>query len=256
MGQSVTKKKIISQSSSGVNSATTTALALKVNKAGDTLSGPVNANKGTDIPSATTTDIGAATGEYVHITGTTTITGFGTVQAGAKREITFDGSLTLTSNTVSLILPGNANIQTTAGDVAIFVSEGSGNWRCVSYLNSTDTYINYTPTLTGCSTDPPLSAGLARYKMLTRNTCHVIVTPSTTGTSNATTKTITLPFNASSTGIQYCTIAGKDNNTDVSMTLRTSVGSNVASIFKTFITAHTASGTWTYVINIVYQIDI
>jgi hypothetical protein len=89
--------------------------------------------KGTDIPSAATTDIGAATGRYVHITGTTTITGLGTKTAGVLRIVTFDGILTLTHNATSLILPGAANIITAAGDVASFVSEGGGNWRCVSY---------------------------------------------------------------------------------------------------------------------------
>lgn len=95
---------------------------------GDNLS-----TKGTNIASAATTDIGAATGRFVHITGTTTITAFGTKTAGVERELIFDGILTLTHNATSLILPGAANIVTAAGDAAIFVSEGSGNWRCLSY---------------------------------------------------------------------------------------------------------------------------
>ena len=90
--------------------------------------------KGSAIASATTTDIGAATGMFVHITGTTTITGFGTKTAGVKRIVIFDGILTLTHNATSLILPGGANITTAAGDAAVMVSEGSGNWRCVSYV--------------------------------------------------------------------------------------------------------------------------
>lgn len=89
--------------------------------------------KGSDIASATTTDIGAALGNYVVITGTTTITGLGTIQAGAWRLVRFSGALTLTHNGTSLILPGAANITTVAGDVALFVSEGSGNWRCAFY---------------------------------------------------------------------------------------------------------------------------
>lgn len=89
--------------------------------------------KATDIASAATTDIGAATGRFVHITGTTTITAFGTKTAGVERELVFDGILTLTHNATSLILPGATNIVTAADDAATFVSEGSGNWRCVSY---------------------------------------------------------------------------------------------------------------------------
>ncbi len=89
--------------------------------------------RGTAIASATTTDIGAATGRFVHITGTTTITGFGTADAGVEREVVFDGALTLTHNATSLILPGGANITTAAGDSAIMISEGEGNWRCIAY---------------------------------------------------------------------------------------------------------------------------
>lgn len=89
--------------------------------------------KGTDVPSAATCDIGAATGRYVHITGTTTITGFGTKTAGVVRLLTFDGILTLTHNATLLILPGGANITTAAGDTATAISEGSGNWRVVNY---------------------------------------------------------------------------------------------------------------------------
>lgn len=92
--------------------------------------------KGADIASATTTDLRAATGDYVDITGTTTITALGTAPAGSEREIQFDGELTLTHNATSLILPGAANITTAAGDVARFRSEGSGNWRCVNYQRS------------------------------------------------------------------------------------------------------------------------
>jgi hypothetical protein len=95
--------------------------------------GDAFSTKGADIASAATTDIGAATGRYVHITGTTTITALGTKTAGVLRVLTFDGALTLTHNATSLILPGGANILTAAGDVAVFVSEGSGNWRCASY---------------------------------------------------------------------------------------------------------------------------
>lgn len=96
----------------------------------------LNTAQGADIASAATTDIGAATGNAVSVTGTTTITAFGTAATGAWRIVTFTGSLTLTHNATSLILPGAANIATSAGDVGVFVSLGSGNWRCVNYQRS------------------------------------------------------------------------------------------------------------------------
>lgn len=92
--------------------------------------------KGANIASAGTTDIGSSASTFVHVTGTTTITALGSANAGARRTVTFDGALTLTHNASSLILPTGANITTAAGDSAHFVSEGSGNWRCVAYMRA------------------------------------------------------------------------------------------------------------------------
>lgn len=94
------------------------------------------ATKGSDIASATTTDIGAVAGLMHDITGTTTITGLGTVSAGIWKILKFEDALTLTHNATSLILPGGTSILTVAGDIGIFISEGSGNWRCVSYTSA------------------------------------------------------------------------------------------------------------------------
>lgn len=96
--------------------------------------------KSADIASATTPDITGTTttsGGYIHITGTTQIDGFATATAGIRRKIVFDGALQLTHNGTSMILPSAANITTVANDCAEFVSEGSGNWRCVNYVRAT-----------------------------------------------------------------------------------------------------------------------
>jgi hypothetical protein len=85
------------------------------------------------IASAATTDLGSKEAGYLSISGTTTITSFGTVSAGIRKYIKFDGALTLTHNGTSLILPTAANITTVAGDVALMESLGSGNWRCLYY---------------------------------------------------------------------------------------------------------------------------
>jgi hypothetical protein len=101
------------------------------------------ASKGSDIASATTTDLGAVAGLMHDITGTTTITGLGTVSAGIWKIIKFEDALTLTHNATSLILPGGANITTANGDIALMFSEGSGNWRCVSYFKAaTGAHVN------------------------------------------------------------------------------------------------------------------
>ena len=85
------------------------------------------------LASAATVNIGASNGTLKIITGTTTITAFDTVAAGTSRFLKFSGALTLTHNATSLILPTGANITTQDGDTALFVSEGSGNWRCHYY---------------------------------------------------------------------------------------------------------------------------
>lgn len=100
--------------------------------------------KGSDIASASTTDIGAATAEFVDVTGTTTITALGTIAAGIERTVRFTGALTLTYNATSLILPGSANITTANGDTAIFRSLGSGNWKCIVYIKQDGTPVTNT----------------------------------------------------------------------------------------------------------------
>ena len=83
------------------------------------------------IASAGTTDLSTVDGTYITVSGTTTITAFGTLKSGMFKFLKFDGALTLTHNATSLILPRAANITTVAGDIAAFVSLGSGNWRCL-----------------------------------------------------------------------------------------------------------------------------
>lgn len=91
----------------------------------------------TTVASAATTLIGAAAANYCLISGTVTITAFDSVAAGAARTLEFQGSLTLTHNGTTLILPDATNIITKAGDTAQFRSEGSGNWRCMWYNSAT-----------------------------------------------------------------------------------------------------------------------
>lgn len=86
----------------------------------------------TDVASAATCNIGAATTLKVKITGTTDITSFGT-SANRIRFIEFEGALILTYNATSLKLPTSANITTAAGDTATAMSDASGNWTVTSY---------------------------------------------------------------------------------------------------------------------------
>lgn len=89
----------------------------------------------TTLASNATTDLGTIPSRNVSITGTTTITAFGATAQTAfpLYFLTFTGILTLTYNATSLILPGVASILTAAGDTAIAVYLGGGNWQVVSY---------------------------------------------------------------------------------------------------------------------------
>lgn len=98
------------------------------------------------VASATTTNLGAATTRNVSISGTTTITGFGTVAAGVMRYGRFAGILTLTHNATSLILPNaGSNITTAANDRFSAVSLGSGNWLVYSYQRANGTALSGAP---------------------------------------------------------------------------------------------------------------
>jgi hypothetical protein len=92
--------------------------------------------QGADIASATTINLDTATGDYVHVTGTTTITGI-TLKQGQERTLVFDGALTFT-NGASLLLPGSADITTAANDTCVVRGEASGVVRCVSYQSKKD----------------------------------------------------------------------------------------------------------------------
>jgi hypothetical protein len=100
---------------------------------GGTLASALNEAPTVTIASSATPAIGAAAGNTISLTGTTTVTGFDAIAAGAFRRVIFAGALVLTHNATSLILPTAASLTTAAGDVAEFLSLGAGNWRCTSY---------------------------------------------------------------------------------------------------------------------------
>lgn len=87
------------------------------------------------LPSGATVDLGTAPAHVVLITGTATITSFGNSASLAAPiyMLRFSGSLILTFNAVSMLLPGNASIVTTSGDSAIAQFLGNGNWRVAFY---------------------------------------------------------------------------------------------------------------------------
>lgn len=96
---------------------------------------------GSNVASATTTDLGASDSDYVTVTGVTTITGLGATTTRNHIWVKFSGILILTHNATSLILPTAANITTVAGDLAEFIRISGSNWQCVKYLRADGTPI-------------------------------------------------------------------------------------------------------------------
>lgn len=99
--------------------------------AGGTMTGALRFKEGAAVNSATSINLDASGGNFNHIAGTTTI-GTITLAEGAMRWVVFDAALTLT-HSVNLLLLGSADITTAAGDVAVFVGEGAGVTRMLSY---------------------------------------------------------------------------------------------------------------------------
>lgn len=132
-------------------------------------------SKGADIASAATADLGAVEGLSHDITGTTTITSFGTVRSGIWKILKFEGALTLTNN-ANIILPGGANITTANGDVGIFISEGAGVWRCVSYTKAGGWPISETFTQAGTNVTTRTQEAKLR---------DIVTTPDYTSVANA-----------------------------------------------------------------------
>lgn len=98
----------------------------------------------TTVASAATTNLCGASGAapqqaYLTISGTTTITGFGSnCTIGQVKVLSFSGALTLTYNATSMILPnGGSNVTTANGDSAVAVYLGGGNWQVVMYSRFT-----------------------------------------------------------------------------------------------------------------------
>ena len=86
------------------------------------------------IAAASTVNLGASTAKAVTITaGTGPITAWGTVAAGAHRDITFATSVSLTYHSTNAILVGGGNIITQPGDTCRLESLGGGKWRMLSY---------------------------------------------------------------------------------------------------------------------------
>lgn len=249
-----------------VSTAQQTALDLKAPLANPTFTGvpagPTAANLTNTAQFATTAfvqqEIGTAPVVSVAVATTLSATAFGklhictavanytidlpTAVGNANKTIIFKGDAALTKNITlagvsGQLIDGEANRSFSAGGSFTLLSDGA-NWVIINEVGS---WVTYTPVWTGFSADPTVAA--AEYFRVGK-LCTIRITTSATGTSNATTTTVTAPFIAATTNLQYGFIPVIANNS-ISLTAPGLVqtrqtSSNVLDLFIT-----QASGAWT-----------
>ena len=101
-----------------------------------TLENAIYEAKSATITASLTTDLSLATGNFVHIQGTTAINSFGSCPAGARFVLVFEDAANILASS-SIIIPGTSSGNTktaVAGDCCMIISEGGGNWRIVGYF--------------------------------------------------------------------------------------------------------------------------
>jgi hypothetical protein len=102
------------------------------------------------VASSGSTDLCASPQAVQNVTGTTTVTSFGSSCAVGQRKITiYGGILTLTYNSASLIIPGAASKTTANGDISEEIYLGSGNWRVLNYVPIGGVVVNAIDSKTG-----------------------------------------------------------------------------------------------------------
>lgn len=162
------------------------------------------------------------------------------------------GGVTST-NTVTITRAGADNINgattlviKSAYSVCMMVTDGTSKWTAISTLNNVEG--TWSPTLTGFSADP--TGGAYAYQ-LTGGWCTIFALWTGNGTSNATTKTMTLPYAAASGQAQQSTCRAIDNGGGSTLGfLATRSGSNVLDIYPTITLGNwTASGSARYFIS-------
>lgn len=202
-------------------------------------------NAEVSVASASTTDILGAASAFVAISGTTTITSFGT-GTNRIRFVRFTGALTLTHNATSLILPTGANMTVAAGDTIIVISDGSSNARVVNYQNSLAAQLAQLAIVAG---DIIYGSGTGTVARLAKGTDGFYLTLSSGVPAWAAVSTGWTPPTSSSLPLGTVALMSPqgssptNNNTIAGSSLKTAVAnsSGVVSVAG----ATTQSGTWT-----------
>lgn len=96
-----------------------------------------------DVATASTVTLGSQTGRMIRLTGTTSITSFGTTNPGDNILYLCRAAASFTlTNGANLITITGADIQTAAGDLFWMLWEGSNVWRMVGYNRADGTPVS------------------------------------------------------------------------------------------------------------------
>ena len=95
----------------------------------------------TTIAAAATTSLGTTSTRFINLTGSTTITSFGST-SNSFAFVRFDSTPTLTHNSTAINLPTSTNIVAAAGDTMFAVSGSTGVWKVHNYNRATDIPLN------------------------------------------------------------------------------------------------------------------
>jgi hypothetical protein len=160
------------------------------------------------LASASTADFGTISSHNISLTGTTTITSFGStaVTSTPIYYFTLAGAITLTYNATSLIIPGATDFVGAAGDSGAALYLGSGNWRILSITRANGLGVLPSPTplcgaigftMTNNAGTPSTSIDMAAEQAVMLNSAGVAISASSVA---VTVNTTTTGANALDTG--------------------------------------------------------
>lgn len=166
------------------------------------MTGPLRFAEGAAVASATAIDLDAATGNFLHITGTTTIATI-TLAQGAMRWVVFDGALTLT-HSANLLL-GGSDLTTHANMVLIFIGEGAGVTRLIGGMTGSGRPIVESADILLAVGDETtaITAGTAKitFRMPFAMTLDAAVLPRASLTTASSSGVVTIDINESGSSI-------------------------------------------------------
>lgn len=210
------------------------------------------------ISSAATTDLSSVAQANVTITGTATISSFGSAApTGVVKFVRFSGALTLT-NSASLLVPGGFDLTTAANDRAIVTHLGSGNWEITQFTRASGIPIDISavgePRFSFNAGTPALHVP-GDGRALTRTSFPAYfakVTRAQNGTRTSGNATITgiadtskfgVGMPVESTGVNAgCTIASFVANTSITLNSSSCVTASGTSTVTVFLTGYGAGG--------------